>query len=269
MLDDHFEPAFLASLDRAVFAALAACARCLARSGERVDREHVEAVMVSLGGACFPLGRRFADRARSERPELAAAEVIVIEDGAAVWGPRVVLGERIASLERLRAPEVVIAPLREELEARRDERFLPEWHRVWAWPPPVEVAGRTLAHVAMAKVLARAALPRLGSAAALPAIERAADRAIVDAEGWEKREALAASAPSDAGARLALRYLDELGHTDLLSDQDTLLDSTYFAMRGAGLPRGGDVCRVWLEDAFPAGWRASRPGPTGAGGRGW
>ena len=167
---------FGVSFDLAVTAvpirrALADCARCLKITGEKIDRVHAEALLRAFGGFCAPLPASLEDPARSARPDLAAGTHLVYEVDAILWHPADGLRDRIASLESLSAPEVVIAPLRER---------------------PV-------------------------------------------------------------------RFLDELGHTDLRDNQDELLDDVYYTLRHHGLPEAKSVCRVWLEAAL-AHAEARKPG---------
>lgn len=61
------------------------------------------------------------------------------------------------------------------------------------------------------------------------------------------------------GLELAVRFLDELGHTGLRDNQDTLVDDCYFTLRAHGHgSEATDVFRVWLEDAVPRAWRKVR-----------
>ena len=68
----------------------------------------------------------------------------------------------------------------------------------------------------------------------------------------------AAGDPAEArGLELAVRILDELGHTDLRDNQDTLVDDCYFTLRAAGRPAvAARVYRAWLDEAVPLAWRA-------------
>lgn len=243
-------PDLVASMPADLRPALAACARCLSRTGETIDRVHTEEALAAFGGFVAPLPRFLIAAAHGARPDLAASDHLVYEVGALLVHPAEVLRQRIANLEQLKAPDVVIDPTRAKLRARENELVRLEWERVHAWPPPEAVSGGSRAHAALAKVLARHALPALLDLAShadlLRAIEKAADTRRLDAEGWALRERLTSLERS----ALPIRMLDELGCTDLRDNQDTLLDDTYFTLKAHGLPGAESVYRVWLEAAL-------------------
>jgi hypothetical protein len=241
------DPSRLAALEGPIRRALAACARCLSLTGETIDRVHAEALLRAFGGFCAPLPTFLEAPARAARPDLAASSLLVYEIGAQLWQPADALRQRLASLESLKAPEVVIASMREQLAAREHEVVRLEWERVHPWPARSACDG-SRAHAALAKVLARHAMPCLlerDAAREIAAIERAADTGRLDDEGWAIRRALA---DTERG-KLAVRFLDELGSTDLRDNQDELLDDVYYTLRHHRLPEAKTVCRVWLEAA--------------------
>ena len=62
------------------------------------------------------------------------------------------------------------------------------------------------------------------------------------------------------GLHLAVRFLDELGRTDLRDSQDTLVDDCYFSLLRHGLPdAAARIYRAWLELAVPRAWARAYP----------
>jgi len=250
--------------------ALADCARCLAHDGVHIDRAHVEAVHTCFGAFAIPLEPWLAERAVVARPELAGAALLVVDVDATIVDPAENWQRRLDALRTLEAPEVVIAQARASLERARAHPVSLEWERVAAWPCPSRFPGTT-AFGAIAKVMAEHALPPLVGAHAWEPIRSAIDRAIdelrLDASFLSYRHALSNEpAHTDLRARgleLAVRFLDELGHTDLRTNQDTLVDDCHFTLASAGLAaEAASVHRTWLEVAIPRALRLVSSWPS-------
>jgi hypothetical protein len=116
---------------------------------------------------------------------------------------------------------------------------------------------------AIACELAARVIPALvpsGHREIVEAIERAASALALDEAALALRARLAREATGGdrraRGLELSVRFLDELGHTGLRDNQDTLLDDAHFASAHLEL----DLYRFWLERAVPRAWRASQAG---------
>lgn len=256
--------------------ALAASVACLATDGRSIDRAHVEAAHAAFGAFAWPLEGDLAARAREARPDLPREGLLVTDGTATLVHPADNLARRLASLETAGAPEVILADTRSDLEAARGLDVRLEWERVHPWPAPHLFPG-TVAFGEIARVMAAHALPLLLGAEVsrvpLGAVDAAADALVLPADALTYRHALDHAAVSESalrrrrGLELSVRFLDELGHTDRLSNQDTLVDDCHFTLAAAGLAEeAAQVYRIWLERAVPAAWRRTRESawPSGA-----
>ncbi|MBK9030376.1 MAG: hypothetical protein IPL61_03395 [Myxococcales bacterium] len=244
-------------------AALVACVRCLAHDGVTIDRAHVEAVHLAFGATAEPLEPWLAARAVAARPELAGAPLLVAPPEAILVAAAENHQRRLDRLLELAAPAVILDEARAALAdaQARPERLT--WELVAPWPAATFPG--TTAFAEIARTLAALALPALVDEPAplLARIDLAATALVLDAEALAARHALAAAmataaTPAQAGGlELAVRFLDELGHTDLRDNQDTLVDDCYFALRHHGRADvAARVYRTWLDDAVPRAWRA-------------
>ncbi|NOU34355.1 MAG: hypothetical protein HOO96_41210, partial [Polyangiaceae bacterium] len=240
------------------------------------DRAHVEAAHAGFGAFAWPLEDGLAARAREARPDLPREGLLVTDGTATLVHPADDLARRLASLETAGAPEVILADTRADLAIARGVDVRLEWERVHPWPAPHVFPG-TVAFGEIARVMAAHTLPLLlgagESGLALAAIDAAADAMVLTPEALAYRHALDHAAVSEnalrrrRGLELSVRFLDELGHTDRLSNQDTLVDDCHFTLAAAGLAEeAAQVHRIWLERAVPAAWRRVRESawPSGA-----
>ncbi len=250
---------------------LVRCLRCLAHDGVTIDRAHVERVHELFGPLAEPLAPWLAERARAARPELAAAEVLVAEADAVLIQPAEIAHRRLDALVRVEAPDVLIAGAREALAAAEASSVRLEWERVHAWPAPARFPG-TVAFGEIARVMAEYAIPPLVGGRdheeILGAISWVIPRLVLDEDGLEYRHQLAAMAAEERdprrarGLTLAVRFLDELGNTDLRDSPDPLVEDCYLALRRCGLDAAAArIHRTWLELAVPRAWAASRASP--------
>lgn len=271
-----FERAELGPLPAALARALAASVACLAEDGRTIDRAHVEATHAAFGAFAVPLEGALAERARAARPGLPREGLLVTDAAATLVHPADNLAQRLASLEVAGAPEVILADTRADLAAARALDVRLEWERVYPWPSWPLFPG-TVAFGEIARVMAAHALPLLLDAEeareAQAAIDLAAAALVLSPEALAYRHALDQAAAFDRadrrrrGLALAVRVLDELGHTDRRTNQDTLVDDCHFTLAGAGLAQAADdVYRIWLDRAVPAAWRRLRESawPSGA-----
>lgn len=239
--------------------ALAACARCMAVDGATIDRAHTERALASFGSFAEPLAPWLADRAVAARPELAGAARLVADVGALLIAPAESWRQRLERLVALRAPEVVVDDARRALARAEESDPRLEWERVYPWPAPGVFRGTEM-FGAIACELAARVVPAMAPSEhrdIVEAIQRAASALALDEAALALRERLARDATgADRRARgleLAVRFLDELGHTGLRDNQDTLLDDAHFASTRHGLVL--DLHRFWLEHAVPRAWR--------------
>jgi hypothetical protein len=266
----------LGPLPAALARALAASVACLAADGRSIDRAHVEAAHAAFGAFAWPLEEDLAARARGARSDLPREGLLVTDGMATLVHPADNLARRLASLETAGAPEVILADTRADLAVARRVDVRLEWERVHAWPAPHLFPG-TVAFGEIARVMAAYALPLLlgaeDSKVARTAIDTAAAALVLTPEALAYRHALDHAAVRESalrqrrGLELAVRFLDELGHTDRLSNQDTLVDDCHFTLAAAGLAEeAAQVHRIWLERAVPAAWRRVRESawPSGA-----
>ncbi len=271
-----FERAELGTLPEALARSLAASAACLAEDGRTIDRAHVEATHEAFGAFAWPLDAPLAERARAARPELPRDGLLVTDGSATLVHPADDLARRLATLEVAGVPEVILAETRVELAEARAREVRLEWERVHRWPAPALFAG-TVAFGAIARAMAAHTLPLLLDAeearAAREAIDEAAAALVLGPERLAYRHALDHAATCEnaprrrRGLELAVRMLDELGHTDRRTNQDTLIDDCHFTLAAVGLTQAADdVYRIWLERAVPAAWRAVHESawPSGA-----
>jgi hypothetical protein len=260
-----FDLALTRSMPDALLRALQSCAACLAHDARTIDRAHVEAVHALFGPMAVPLEPWLAARAVVARPELGGAPQLVVDDEAALVSPAESWERRLEALVRANAPEVVIEGARTSLARARARDVRLEWERVRAWPAE-EVFLGTVAFGEIARVLAAHALPSLlGGPAVTPvlaAIDRAAAMLVLGDEALAYRHELHADSQRTTdmrrarGLELAVRFLDELGHTDLRTNQDTLVDDCYFALARFGeADEAAAMYRCWLERAVPRAWR--------------
>lgn len=271
-----FESPELGLLPAALARALAASVACLAEDGRTIDRAHVEATHAAFGAFAWPLEDELAARAREARPDLPRDGLLVTDGTATLVHPADNLARRLASLETAGAPEVILADTRADLAVARARDVRLEWERVHPWPAPHLFPG-TLAFGEIARVMAAHALPLLLDAeearAARAAIDLGAAALVLSPEALAYRHALDQAAAFDGadrrrrGLALAVRMLDELGHTDRRTNQDTLVDDCHFTLAAAGLAEeAAQVYRIWLERAVPAAWQRVRESawPSGA-----
>lgn len=246
--------------------ALVRCARCLARDGATIDRAHVEAAHRAFGEDAEPLEPWLAARAIAARPDLAGAALLVASSDAVLVQAEENHRKRLDALIRLDAPEVILAQARADLADAAARPVRLEWERVAVWPTPGRFAG-AVAFGEIARTLAALAIPALveDPGELLAAIDAAASGLVLDADRLAQRHALAAAAgatrdPRRArGLELAARFLDELGHTGLRDNQDTLVDDCYFTLHHHGLEAAARrVYPTWLDDAVPRAWRLAR-----------
>jgi len=243
-----------AALPSALAEALARCARCLAHDGVTIDRAHVEEAHVAFGDFAEPLETWLAERARAARPDLAHAALLVADPDAILIQPAEIQRQRLASLQHIGVPDVLLEGTRAALaraEAAGDLTL--EWHRVHAWPAPEHFPG-SVAFGEIARVLAEHAIIPLASAhdraEILGAIDWALANLVLDDEMLAYRNELA-----ERGLTLAARFLDQLGRTDLLDNQDTLVDDCYFTLLRSDHPvEASTLYRTWLDVAIPRAW---------------
>jgi hypothetical protein len=252
----------VAALPDALAADLTACLRCWSRRDRtRIHCVHVERVHHRFGPFAVPLEPWLAERARAARPELAGTALLVAETDAVLVHPAELYRRHLERLLTLAVPDVMLDDVRTRIAEteRHDVRI--EWERVHAWPCEAEFPG-TIGFAEIARTLAEYTLPRLaGDATMLEAIERAASRLMLDDADRAYRDRLAATAEdaagpaSAAGRELAVRFLDELGHTGLRTNQDTLVDDCYFTLLHARRTDAAGVFHAWLELGVPRAWR--------------
>jgi hypothetical protein len=261
-------PAIAEALPDELADVLVRCVRCLAHDGETIDRAHVERVHEALGPIAEPLAPWLAERAIAARPELAGAELLVAEADAVLIPPAEIARRRLEALIAVDAPGVLIAGARAALAAAEQRPVHLEWERVHAWPQPARFPG-TVAFGEIARVMAEHAIPPLvgprDQDEILGAISWVIPRLVLDEDGLEYRHQLAAMAAEEPdprrarGLRLAVRFLDELGRTDLCDNQDTLIDDCHGSLRGQGLAdAAARTYRAWLELAVPRAWSRAR-----------
>ncbi len=258
-LDEALRDVMPAQLARA----LQEAARCLAHDAITIHRAHVEAAHLAFGEFAWPLVPWLAARARDARPELGAGLLVAPPDACLV-SPVENWEHRLASLLRLEAPEVVVEHARARLARAHSRPAQLEWDRVAAWPAHEAFAG-TVAFGEIARTMAEHALPPMlddASIDVLAAIDRVIETLVCDQPTLAFRHALAeraehASDPRRArGLALAARFLDELGHTDLRTNQDTLVDDCHVALARVGLVDASQAThRVWMTRAVPRAWR--------------
>ncbi|HWO19700.1 MAG TPA: hypothetical protein VNO30_13030 [Kofleriaceae bacterium] len=257
-------PAIVGALPDELAGELVRCVRCLAHDGVTIDRAHVDRVHELLGPVAEPLAPWLAERAVVVRPELAGAGLLVAEADAVLIPPAEVARQRLDALASVDAPDVLIAAAREALVAAEAASVRVEWERVHAWPAPARFAG-TVAFGEIARILAEHTIPPLlgppEDGEVLGAIAWVIPRLVIDEDGLEYRHQLAAMAAEERaprraeGLRLAVRFLDELGRTDLRDSPDTLVDDCYLSLRRHGQnDAAARVYRVWLEVAVPRAW---------------
>jgi hypothetical protein len=261
-------PAIAGALPDELAGELVRCVRCLAHDGVTIDRAHVERVHELLGPIAEPLAPWLAERAIAARPELAGAGLLVAEADAALIQPAEIARQRLEALVRVDAPGVLIADAREALARAEAAPVRLEWERVHAWPQPARFPG-TVAFGEIARVMAEHAIPPLvgprDQDEILGAIAWVIPRLVIDEDGLEYRHQLAAMAGEEGdprrarGLRLAVRFLDELGRTDLRDNPDTLVDDCYFSLHHHGpADAAARIHRTWLELAVPRAWERSR-----------
>jgi hypothetical protein len=262
-------PGMAAVLPEELAGELVRCVRCLGHDGVTIDRAHVERVHELLGPIAEPLAPWLAERAVVARPELVGAGLLVAEADAVLIQPAEIARRRLDSLVSLDAPSVLIESAREALAAAEATPVRLEWERVHVWPAPARFPG-TVAFGEIARVMAEYALPPLvgphDQGEVLGAISWVIPRLVLDEDGLEYRHQLAAMAAEEGdprramGLHLAVRFLDELGRTDLRDSQDTLVDDCYFSLLRHGLPEAAArLYRVWLEIAVPRAWARAYP----------
>jgi hypothetical protein len=250
-------------MPEALTRAIEASARCLEHDAQTIDRAHVEAAHLAFGPFAVPLLPWLASRARAARPEL-EGDLLVAPADAQLISPVESWEQRLASLLRLDAPSVVVDDARRRLARARDGTDQLEWERVHTWPAP-EVFTGTIAFGEIARTLAAHALPPLLDAPRaheiLGAIDHAIDTLVLDGSSLALRHALEENAGREGdprrarGLQLAVRFLDELGHTDLRTNQDTLVDDCHFALARHDRHDEADaVYRLWLFEAVPRAW---------------
>jgi len=260
-------PAIADAIPDGLAAELVRCVRCLAGDGVTIDRAHVERAHEQFGPICEPLAPWLAERAIVVRPELAGAGLLVADADAVLIHPAEIARQRLESLIRVDAPGVLIADMREALAAAEAQPVRLEWERVYAWPAAAAAARYpgTVAFGEVARVMAEHAIPPLvgprDQDEILGAISWAIPRLVLDEDGLEYRHQLAAMMRDERdprrarGLELAVRFLDELGRTDLRDNQDTLVDDCYFALHRQGLDDlAARIHRAWLELAIPRAW---------------
>jgi hypothetical protein len=263
-------PAIVGALPGELADELVRCVRCLAHDGVTIDRAHVERVHELLGPIAEPLAPWLAERAVVVRPELAGAGLLVAEADAVLIPPAEIARQRLDALVAVEAPDVLIAAAREALAAAEATSVRVEWERVHAWPAPARFAG-TVAFGEIARMLAEHTIPPLlgppDDGEVLGAIAWVIPRLVIDEDGLEYRHQLAAMAaaerdPCRAEAfRLAVRFLDELGRTDLRDSPETLIDDCYLSLRRHGLhDAAARIYRGWLEVAVPRAWTHAHAG---------
>lgn len=274
-LPSSFDAALTSTMPEGLLRALARCAACLAHDQRTIDRAHVEAVHAALGRFAVPLEPWLAARAVVARPELAGVAQLVADVDAILVSPAESWQRRHDALVRAGAPEVVLDQARASLERTQADDVRLEWEGVAAWPAE-DVFRGTVAFGEIARAMAEHALPAFVGAtdatALLAAIDRAAAALVLDPAALAYRHRLQAEVERTAdtrrarGLELAVRFLDELGHSDLRTNQDTLVDDCHFALAAVGLAdEAAAVYRLWLETAVPRAWRrVLRPSRAGA-----
>lgn len=263
-------PAVIEALPGGLADELVRCLRCLAHDGATIDRAHVERAHEALGPIAEPLAPWLAARAIAARPELAGASLLVAEADAVLIPPAESARQRLDALISVDAPDVLTAGAREALAAAEASPVRLEWERVHAWPAPGRFPG-TVAFGEIARVLAEHAIPPLvgrDHEEILGAISWVIPRLVIDEDGLEYRHQIAAMAAEErdprraGGLRLAVRFLDELGRTDLRDSPDTLVDDCHGSLLRCGLPdAAARIYRVWLEVAVPRGWARATAAP--------
>jgi hypothetical protein len=267
MLPSAFDVALTSTMPQALLSALANCAACLAQDERTIDRAHVEAVHARFGRSALPLEPWLARRAVAARPELARASLLVADVDATLVSPVETWERRLEALTHAHVPGVVLAQTRQSLEAARALDVRLEWDRVAPWPAEDLFPG-TVAFGEVARVMAEQVLPaflgRRDAAPLLSAIDGAAAALVLDSVTLACRHRLQAEVEverkTDArrarGLELAVRFLDELGHSQRLTNQDTLVDDCHGALASVGLgDEAAAVYRCWLEAAVPRAWR--------------
>jgi len=243
--------------------AIADARRCLERDGVTIDRAHVELVHARLGVFAVPLESWLAERARLLRPELANASRLVADVDATLVHPAELWQLRFDRLIALRAPSSVVDATRRELVRLEGRVIRLEWERVHPWPALDRYSG-TVGFGVIARVVAGHVLRAIFGDDAremLAAIERAIATLSLDDEDHDLRARLdgrraLAAANGDraraAGLGFAIRCLDELGHTHLRDDQDTLVDAARLTLVRAGrIVAAEETYRLWLDSAVP------------------
>lgn len=237
---------------------------CFAEDGSRIDRAHVEAVHDLLGTFALPLEARVAERARVARPELARFELLVAPEDATLVHPREALSNQLERLIELRAPDVVLDHLRDSIARWEGRDVHLDWERVHGWPSPTSFPG-TVGFGVIARLVAAhtfEALVPSDSSRLLGPIDDAISSLRLGLDGFAARADLVSDVARaeivgdverNVAFRFAIRCLDELGHTGLLDNQDTLVDDAYFTLRHAR--RDADaraVFTLWLDVGVPA-----------------
>lgn len=257
-------PALAVALSAELAEALVRCVRCLAHDGAAIDATHLEHVHERLGAIAEPLAPWLVERAVAARPELAHAELLVAEADAVLISPADIARRRLDALVQHDAPSVLIEGAREALAAAEAAPARLEWERVHAWPAPARFPG-TVAFGEIARTLAEYAIPPLvgpiDAGEVLAAISWVIPRLVLDEDGLEYRHTLAAMAAEEPelrrarGFALAVRFLDELGRTELRTSPEPLVWDCYCALRDQGLAAAAaGLHRAWLEVAVPRAW---------------
>lgn len=244
--------------------ALAGALLCFRVDGRRADRAHVEAVHDLFGAYALPLEPRVAERARAANPQLADAAILVAPVDATLVDPVESWTRRVERLIELHAPDIVIDRARASLARASANPVRLEWERVRAWPAVASYPG-TIGYGVVARTTAALVFESLvpgESERLLAPIDRAIAELRLDLDGFGERarfvdEIARAETTGDLRRRLAFRFavrcLDELGHTGLRDDQDTLVDAAHGALLHAR--RDADARSVfsrWFEVAVPA-----------------
>jgi hypothetical protein len=232
----------------------------MAVDGATIDRAHTERALASFGAFAEPLAPWLAERAIAARPELAGAARLVADVGALLIAPAESWRQRLERLVALRAPEFVVDDARRALARAEESDPRLEWERVHPWPAPGVFRGTEVFGAIACELAARviAAMAPSEHRDIVEAIQRAASALALDEAALALRARLAREATGGdrraRGLELAVRFLDELGHTGLRDNQDTLLDDdAHFASTRHGLEL--HLHRFWLERAVPRAWR--------------
>jgi hypothetical protein len=242
--------------------ALAAASGCIDASGY-IDRTHVEAVHALFGAFAIPLEPWLADRARALRPELARAAHLVAPHDVILVIPEESWSRRLEQLLELGAPDIVVEDARRALAREASRHVHLEWDRVRAWPASEHFLG-TLGFGVIARTIARHVVSALAPDEAddvLATIDAVIAAHRLDADGFAARAELVTrlgrartmgDVPSTVALRFAIRCIDELGHTGLRDDQDTLVDAAYFGLLHAKREaEARAVFAVWRDVAVP------------------